>query len=75
MYRAYIYTRYTLYYPGFLGTDGSSSVNTLDFATEESGDKPMFLYGERKVSKRVGKFRRIQSAMVVKGMFVKRVIN
>ncbi|XP_067947687.1 uncharacterized protein [Watersipora subatra] len=46
---------------GFLGGD------TENFETEEEGgDKPMFLYGERQVSRRVGKFRRIQSA-VVKG--------
>lgn len=48
---------------GFLGSDASSSTNSINFAAVESGDKPMFLYGERKVSRRSGKFRRIQSAM------------
>lgn len=49
---------------GFLDTDGSASVNSLNFAAPASDDKPMFLYGERQVSRKVGKFRRIQSAMV-----------
>ena len=56
-------------YSGFLGSDASSSINSLNFAAIESENKPMFLYGERKVSRRSGKFRRIQSA-IVKGKII-----
>ncbi|KAF6038964.1 hypothetical protein EB796_002748 [Bugula neritina] len=48
---------------GFLGSSADGSLSNLALAGDESTDKPMFLYGERQVSRRVSRFRRIQSAM------------